>query len=303
MSPHFQGKGLGWRKNAPGNYMQGHHLMAVRKTHNGLDNLAKPSLLEFRGTRIDQGGVGSCVAFATTRNMQLWCAANGYQKNFLPAPGPLYYNGRCEEFAGTDPTKVPPMQDTGTEPRLMMTAVQGLGFVPWSVSPYSDDLGYINTQPSPKIYDKSFAQRGLQWAIINEIGRTRLASVKQALRSRMPVSFGMQVDEAWMNNHGERVTKVNGLNLVGEHMMAVLAVLDEELIAQYKGVLGLPSNVQVDDVIVDNWWGLGTGDNGWGTKDGFGVISSDVFSSTWLYDFTIFEALPPTTPLLESPRK
>lgn len=292
-SLHYQGKGLGHRPNAPGHYTPAHHLLAVRKTKSGLPLLAKPSLFEYRGKRIDQGAAGSCVAFASSRNLQLYFASNSMGSDILASPRQLYYDGRREEWAGKDPATVPPLEDTGTEPRLMMQSIQGLGFVPWDACPYSDDPKVIATQPAPSVYEKSYDQRGLQWAIAGEVGRARLARVRQSLQARVPVAFAMQVDEAFMNNHGERVTRVNGLSLVGGHMLAVLAVLDEDLIAKWKGPLGLPSDVKPDDVLIDNWWGLGTGDNGWGTKDGLGVLSSDVFVSTWISDVTLIEAAPP----------
>jgi len=294
---HYAGKGFGWRKNSvnPAADRPAHRLLARKRYALGsYGDLPPPpplehaSLLPFRGRRIDQGRAGSCVAFAAARGLELGQGANSEAATVVASPLQLYYDGRREEWAGQDAATLPPLEDTGTEPRLMMTALEAEGYVPWDAYPYTDDPIAINKEPPPNVYAQAYSQRGLDWAVVGDVGAARVEHVRQALCARMPVMFGMLLDEAFMGNGGARVATINGNHIVGGHMLAVLAVLDAALLADFGNALGLPHDAREGDILFDNWWGLD-----WGTKDGYGVLAGSLFGSLWVDDVTVFEAVPP----------
>lgn len=290
---HHGGKGLGWRRNTVNHALDrpAHRMLARKRAAlPAQPPLDHANLLNFRGRRIDQGRAGACVAFATARALELGQAANFDAVPVLPSPLQLYYDGRREEWAGQDPANVPPLEDTGTEPRLMMTALEAEGYVSWDTYPYTDDPIAINREPPPNVYAQAYSQRGLDWAVVGDVGLARVERVRQALCARMPVIFGMVLDEAFMRNGGTRITMIDSHRIVGGHMLCVLAVLDAAILADFGNTLGLPADSREGDVLFDNWWGTGVE---WGTKDGFGVLSGSLFGGLVVDDVTIFEAVPP----------
>lgn len=277
---------LGWRPDRPGIDKPGHHLLMSVKLAGAFPELPQPSLFDFRGVRIDQGQAGACVAFFLTRCIQLYQDAHGISAP-LASPRQLYFDGRREEWAGVAPEMVPPLEDTGTEPRLMMSATQALGYVPWDLCPYTDDPKLINEQPAPELYQRAFDCSGLDYARIQLVGEQAVAQTAQSLRARLPVGFGMKVDRAFMRNTGERITSINPDDLVGGHMLAVLAVLTPELIKVFRSLL--PSTAQPGDLLFDNWWGNG---DAWGNDLGLGVLSGAVYGSSVVSDRYIVRAAP-----------
>jgi len=278
-------RGLGWRKDRAGVDKPGHHLLATHRLTSALPPLASPSLVKFRSKRIDQGQAGACVAFALTRGLQLYYDAAGLTAP-MASPRQLYYDGRREEWAGQDPTTVPPLADTGTEPRLMMQATKSLGYVSWDACPYPTDTEVLNdeaemarivaAQPAPELYESAVDQADLDSARVVLMGQQRIQQVADALKNRMPVIFGMPVDQYFMDNHGATITTINANAILGGHMLAVLEVRPN------------------GDVLFDNWWGNG---DQWGSDDGFGLMAGGLFGSSWIDDVYIIKGAP----LLETP--
>ena len=93
-----------------------------------------------------------------------------------------------------------------------------------------------------------------------------------------------------MDNHDARITAIDPNRIVGGHMLCVLAVLDDTLLTDYGGPLGLPGDARAGDLLFDNWWGEGSE---WGTKDGFGVLAGSLFGGHFIDDVTIFQTVPP----------
>ena len=277
------GFGLGWRKSVlegPDHRPFLSRMSAVRT----LPPLLKPDLTSFRGTRIDQGGVGACWAFFLTRAVQLHLAANHAQKNVLISPRAAYWMERIEEFADDDPTLIPPMTDSGTDPLIGMRGIQRVGVVSWDDCPYRDDVDLNCTAPPDDTWSYAYDFRGLDWAVVKETGAGRNDAVDQAMRDRIPFGFGMLVDQAFMYNSGQRITSIDGGRLVGGHMLCGLARVDSALIDQFELEHARPG-----DVLFDNWWGDGSQ---WGTRDGFGVMSPELFGSTWIDDVVLTKAVP-----------
>jgi len=286
MPPKFA---LGWRKDRPGEDMPAHHLVRAVQHAKEVAPLPNASLLSFRGDRQNQGGVGACWAFARSRAFQLYWQANGMGINVNASQRKLYYDGRLQEYAGQDPETVPPLTDTGTEPRMGDAAVRKLGISLIEDCPYVDSVKANNVQPPPAIYEKAYDSTGMKSAVITDVGSARVQLAASSLIHRLPVEFGMQVDSAFLDNHGERITKIDGNRIEGGHMLAMLAVLDEQLLQDLGNMLGLPEDAQPDDVLFDNWWGLG---DSWGTKHGYGVMAGSLFGSNWIADIRSIQAAP-----------
>lgn len=290
---------LGWRKNRPGVDKPAHHLMQAVKRTMQLDPLPRASLYEFRGVPQLQLNVGACWAFATSRNIQLFLAANEITddsgqilKDFTASQRKLYYDGRIEEYAGMDPeTAAGFISDSGTEPRIGLQAAQRLGIVSLAECPYIGQPGPNNTQPPPVVYENAYDMRDLDYAAVTTAGAQRCADVADALKHRIPSQFGMLVDSAFMDNQGARIASIDGNRIEGGHDIAPLAVMDTGFITDFGNELGLPHDTQPGDVLFDNWWDPGDGSL-WGNKRGLGVMSAGLFGSTWISDIYLIQGVP-----------
>lgn len=251
--------------------------------------LAKPDHTPFRGPKLDQLQANSCTAFDMARRIQLFCAMNGMGANVHAAELDIYFRSRAEEYAGLDPDSRPPLLDQGTQPLNVLRVVEAGGFALASDYPYSDDPQRIAAEPPPSLYLKSYGQRGMRWGEIDEVATARSARAAEAMVHRTSVGFGMTIDGAFAANSGQRVTTIDPTNIVGGHMMTVLAILDAELIELLGPKFNLPSDVQPGDVLCDQWWGLL-----WGLKGcGLVVLSRGVFGSVWVSDVSMVEGVPP----------
>lgn len=282
-------RGNGWRPNPAGNYPKARHLLGGRPMRMGAtQTLRKPSLLAFRSAPLRQGAANSCTAFDLTRRLQLFFAANGMTPPDAPmiaAALDLYFKGRAEEYAGSDPDTRPALTDTGTIPYFLLRAVVNQGFALESDYPYSDDPTRIIAEPPPSLYVKSYSQRGLMWGEIDEVATARISRSVDCLIHLLPVGFGISIDEAFEQNQGERITAIDRTKLVGGHMLSLLAVLDGDMIDELRAEL--PRDVVVGDILFDNWW------RNWGTPSGFGVMSAALYGSSYVNDVSAIEAVPP----------
>lgn len=257
-------RGLGWRKSRAGIDPLAHHLLAAKRA---AAPLPTPDLVPYCGPILDQGQVGSCVAFALTRALQISWQANGGPTNELVSPRQLYWDARAAEY---DPGAVPEMlDDTGSEPRLMMSSAQALGVVPLAACPYSGFVIDNATQPAPSVYLEAYDQRGLQYALVTEVGLARVQRVADALRNRMPVCFGMYVDAAFEQNTGRTITSIDMSAVLGGHDLCIVRVN--------------PDN----SVRFANSWTQDWGDHG------FGTLSLGVFGDPGIVsDVYILSAAP-----------
>ncbi len=238
------------------------------------------SMMRYRVGVFDQRDASSCVSFATTRAIDMWLRAEyerrGLDARDLPvgAPGYIYFNAR-QRAVLDGLTRM--ITDDGSYPRLAMRAVQKLGYCGADAYPYEDFLAELalakrerrsERPPPPTAYRKAFDQSGLRYYRISSTGKQRVADVARALGQNLPVIFGMDVDTAFMQNTGERVTSIDENDPDGGgHMMTVIEVTST-------------------DVIPDNSWGPS-----WGQL-GLGRISHDLFGSEFVSDVTVIEAAP-----------
>jgi len=188
---------------------------------------------------LDQGMAGSCTGFGTVAALDQYLRANGHEAPAVASPLFPYVSGRLQEWAGLNPSFVPPLQDTGAEPILVLRAMQRLGYVSWDDCPYPKDTAtlydsfamaqIVNRPIAPAIYASAYALRGMQWASI-QVGPGCLDLMAEALQHRLGVAFGMYVDSAYMHNHGDIITSVDITDpRGGGHWQAAVAVSDDML--------------------------------------------------------------------------
>lgn len=215
-------------------YPQHHKLMAE------LPSLLTPDLTSYRSGFIWQGQVGMCVGEATARAVQLWCAANGFGSEVLISGLLAYTLGRAEEYAGFKPENLPPLQDNGSEPGLVLKATREVGYLMSKDYPDPDspdfDPAIVNVRPtSAKLVD-AFDGKGLDFYQV-QMGTAFRDGIRAAMLRRYPCIFATFVDAGFEDNRGEIITAINERDPNGGgHMLCVLDASHD------------------DYVVHDNWW-------------------------------------------------
>jgi hypothetical protein len=225
---------------------------------------------------LDQRSANACVGFALARSihiaLRVEAERRGHDPSEIPLPSPafLYANARIREYveAKASGRAARPIEDSGSYPRLAMKALRALGFCPEGAYPYSVALQHINAPPPPTSFRHAFDMSGTTFYRISEAGIPRVAAISRALAQGHPVMLGLQVDEAFTRNRGERVESIDSGALVGGHAMAVVAV-------------------DVNDVTVANSWGASFGDMG------LGRIANAVIGSPLASDVYALSVVPP----------
>lgn len=260
-----------------------------RMRHPGHE-LEAPDHTPFRGPRIFQGKAGACVAFARTRSRNIYYEANGFEGQPLGAPAFSYWNARRRALVaryvgvprddgtrGVDLESLPLPEDTGCQPLNLLKCEEELGFIPWEKYPYSDEPKFIKQQPPGDLYVNAYSQRGLKYARIDPLGPERLVLAEAAMRRRLPVEFGIQVDHAYEQHQGDTpIEAIDPDGILGGHMQTVAKIWRPIV----QGFPGMPTLVQVD-----NWWA------DWGF-DGYGILTAELFCSPLVSHVSIIEHVP-----------
>jgi len=255
-------RALGWREDVPDPRDFSFRDRVGLPSVGGTETL---SLLQYRTRRREQLDENSCVGFALARAIHVCLLAAGHAGAPEPSPAFIYFNGRAGEHAGEDVSAMPaPIDDNGSRPRVVMQAARAHGFCSEADCPY--DTSKRNERPKLTSYRRAYDQQALQYYRLDSDGQDRIDDLKTALRSRYPVIFGMDVDQAFLDHRGTGAVRSIG-DVLGRHMMCVLG---------YDGA-----------VLVDNWWG-----DDWGFDDGFGRISDELWGSSRVADIYAVKAAP-----------
>lgn len=270
---------LGWRKNE-GPQPSAAPVLKRHRAVMGLPALSSPDVRPFNGPIVDQGQAGSCVAFAGGRQLGLYWRAMGLTSEWVfPSPRLSYPLARLREYAGVKPEFIPPLQDVGCYPALYLAAIQAVGFVRWEDYAYPTDaatLGstskmraLVNKHPPADVIALAYDQKGLEFGLYDGPASGRMDWIRECLIHRMAPTFGMQVDENFMNNVGGVVKRIDLTNSLGGHDQCSVAI-DE------KG-----------NLVVAGSWGRSFGNKG------FVTISPDVINDENICsDFQIVKAAP-----------
>lgn len=257
--------GLGWKPDSrPTLYKPHHHLVSA-----SAPKLMRPDLTPYRSGSIWQSGVSCCVGSALKFAFQTWSSANGYAQEVLISDLFSYGVGRAEMYADQfpDPDEAPDLEDSGSEPGLLMVGAQKVGVVLEEVwpGPASADFdpARINMRPSPDALIQAYDARGLEfYDVFPPLGGRLRDSVRECMIRANPVIFAMVVDNAFMSNMGHVIQAINTREPgAAGHMMAILdASRDDYLIAA-------------------NWWSNPSRGISWGDAHGNGKITWDLFES------------------------
>lgn len=275
---------LGWRKNE-GKQPSAAPLIKRHRATMALPPLETPDVRPFNGPIADQGQAGSCVAFAGGRQLGLFWRAMGMTSEWVfPSPRLAYPLAMLQEFAGVKPELIPKLQDGGCIPALYLQAVKNVGFVRWELFPYPTDPATLDNaalmekivtrHPPADVMAEAYDQKGMEFGVYDGPPEGRVEWIKDCLRHRMAPTFGMVVDERYMENTGEPVNKIDLANGLGGHDQCIVAVDN------------------YDGVVVAGSWGKSFG------YKGFVIISPDVINDPDVCsDFQIVKAAPlPETP-------
>lgn len=249
---------LGWNKDAPDPTERKYGVHG--KAFQGFRELPTPDLRDFRHGRFEQIG-SSCVAYAFKRCVQIGHSLQGIEKPILPSATYAYTAARRQKVKHVRP--LPPLEDGGCQPRLLLQAIAASGYAPENVWP--EDGEHLNLDPTPSVGMSSIDQSGafLDWIAIDGVHETRIDAFEECLRKAMPPMFGILVDTPYCEWVGcEPIGDINPGDIQGGHMQTLLAI------DRAKGI-----------GIVDNWW-----TRNWGCEDGLGVISLELLGSPFVDD-------------------
>lgn len=272
----------GHRRNT-GEHPDAHKLLAAHRSSSALAPLPTPDLRSFDGPILSQGQAGSCVTFAGGRQLALYYRANGDSPNWLfPDPRLSYPLARLQQYAGQDPTTIPPLTDGGCEPALYLKAIQACGFILWSDAPEftypTDDATLndpvvmaklVNAKIPPEVMIRAFDQRDLQYATFQGDATKVTDWIDQCLTSRLAPTFGMVVDSAYEYNTGSVVTNIDLAHGLGNHDQCIVAKDSD------------------GNYVIDGSWGIGVA-----TAGRFAISPAVLNNPAVCFDFQIVQGAP-----------
>lgn len=237
--------------------------------------LLTPNARHLRTVRLLQGGAGACFAFALARAIHMTLQlqmGDAAPLPPLPSPSFIYWNARAQALAGVPRVLLPQvLDDVGSRPRLGMRAVQALGFAPWDAAPY--DPRTVRARPPREAYMRAHDQRGFVYYRIDGGAAERVDRCARAMEAGAAVIVCMELDEAFLRNRGEVVTRINPRELVGGHAMTLLDMT--------RGTAD-----------VDNWWdNWGAPTDDW-NAGGIGSLHLDVLGGPFVHDIYAVRAAP-----------
>lgn len=213
----------------------------------------------------------TCVAQAEACAIDMNLRARGVANPPKASRRALYANALLQERREAIARgEVPgPMQDRGCYPRLLMRAVQKLGFCDERLFPF--DPNNVLEVPPPVVARNSIDQAGFEYGRVVASGLQRTLENAAALRANCVPTFGIQTDEAFHRNAGETITTIDPSRFRGGHMLCVVAVEYDE-----KGDIV---------VVFKNWW------RDWG-DGGYGRIRADLFGGPFVTDNYCTKTVP-----------
>lgn len=240
-------RGLGWLKDRP--KLAGEkpdYLFTDHAARLGLAAAPPPAddLADLVLDVLDQGQLGSCVANAIMQAVRMRHVAQKVLSPILGSRLMTYYLAR----AAMHMTGV----DSGTEPRIALSALRQFGFCPEAIWPYSDQNDSsardpFKLMPPMAAFQAAFDQKSpTSYVRIASTGSQRLADVKSAIAGGYPVVFGCDVSNEFCRGQfdaAQPLTPPASYDVAGGHCM---------LFQGYSG----------DTFRVLNSWSAGFGDKG-----------------------------------------
>lgn len=223
------------------------------KAASTLGSLGPTSMRHFSGTRHNQGQLGSCVANAVTKALEIQsCRETGTITDLSRLA--VYYLAREAETHGMVGTVI---RDNGTYVSEACDIARRFGVPTEQDWPYLEDK--VNVSPGWRAMRSAYRHRiGGFYRLLNE-GERRCNEINIHLHAGNPVVFGMQVTDAIHEYRKGEVLQPSG-GTIGRHAMVIIGV-DKQ-----------------GNYIVENSWGTGWGD------DGFCLLSPALVGSKYVSD-------------------
>jgi len=165
---------------------------------------------------LDQGNTSSCVAHAFAQALRIAHRVDGKESPLYTRDFPLfsreflYYNARAEDGGE--------IEDSGTMLRSCSKALVHFGAPVESVWPFN--LAHINERPSWRAYRFAYDFRGSHHYA--RVPNGDLAGIKAALAAKIPVAFGTQVPQSFLDHTGTGVVDLTHEKSVGGHAMCLV---------------------------------------------------------------------------------
>lgn len=239
------------RYGGPGGYghvrdPKGHVVTHVRHLLGAQAPPPAAASLEARVARVlDQGPTSACVGFATAQAIDI---ARGAFTRGTSALG-IYTIARSIDRAPAPDGRLPPLCDAGSQPNQAMRALTEWGAP--SEGDWPSDPRTVNREPTLGELEAASSGkiRGTYGLTTPE---TRVDDLKRALAGGLPVTFAIEVDQAFEDNTGQ---------VIGAPLGAILGAHDLCAIGYDTSPDG---STRVRFV---NSWGRTWGDRGFGWGD------------------------------------
>lgn len=162
----------------------------------------KATLAEYLPDVFDQGSTGTCGPHAKIGALLTAGRAQGLPLPFVPSPSDLYRLTLSLDRKRDAWGRLPPLQDTGSEPLKLEQAVKGWGITP--IGELAPDGRYSDCTPESILVepDLDLVERSACYLLagdyaIDTVGDTLLQDVKFALATDHPVTVGFWADTAF----------------------------------------------------------------------------------------------------------
>ena len=167
----------------------------------------------------NQGHLGSCVGNAVVGGLELLQIKEGIQFRDLSRLF-VYYNSR---LMSGDQDK-----DGGTYIRIAMGTLSSIGTCTEQKWPY--DVSKVFIRPTWGSYRDAYANKVSGYYRIDGSGQSRVDAVKHALQAQHPVTFGMLVDQNYMNVSHDGLIAMPSANRgdAGGHAQLIVGCIDSQ---------------------------------------------------------------------------
>jgi C1A family cysteine protease len=185
----------------------------------------------------NQGSLGSCVANAACDALEL---VMGIEKKDVVQLSRLFLYWNSRNYHGAT------QADTGTYVRAAFMAMKEHGVCDENSWPY--DIAEFTHRPPLRCYENADSNKILDAYSIDTTGTSRLDQVELALRAHMPVVFGTDVGQEFLDYRGDDKTFTPPPSSKGGHAMVIVGVDRSSTRRRF---------------YVRNSWGTGWGDGGY----------------------------------------
>jgi len=165
---------------------------------------------------LDQQQTSSCVGHASITVTYTALKLAGKPIN-IPSPVWAYLIALCVDRPYSGVGKPTKLVDQGSMPNQAVRGFEEFGLLDQADKPL--DEATLLEEPTLDQFEKASRQRIIGWRRIDSVGQQRVNDVCAAIAMNRPPMFAVEVDQAFEDNTGSILGKLNGATL-GGHMLA-----------------------------------------------------------------------------------